>query len=529
MQPSSPAHGNGDTGSHGETQSREGKVTVDQGIDLCGTGCFQRTALLICGIALLSEAAETTLLSFIGLCTQHKWDLSTGEVGLLLSGVFVGQFLGAIIFGVISDHYGRKRTFRIATTFIAVAGLLSAVAPSYMYLLVLRALVGVGIGGVFVPFDLLAEVVPTTSRGRYLSFADFFWTFGSIAMVLLAWATLEALGWRWLTAFSAVPAVISLLSLPFLPESPRWLMSRQPPREREALEALRSIAKANGRSLPDNLELIAESHAVSEMGLKNVVELFSPKIRGTTVFLWIVWFCYGVVYDGVVLLNGVEFEKSEAEENGVCSFEYLDMLIVSLSEVPATVALIMVIDTIGRRLSQALAYALCAILIIPVGVIYQSGPRTAFLFLARAMVAFGSGATLIAAPELYPTEIRGTGHAAAELLHKVGAFIVPFWVNSSFDYLHIVLGLAVCSAVAGVAALILPETMNVQMGHDLDMSATEDEVELTAWIGSGCCERLKWRGSIKHESLSGSGQQRRNNSDVDAGISPLTENMPQLL
>ncbi|CAM9747263.1 unnamed protein product [Chrysoparadoxa australica] len=508
---------------------RPAKLTVDQGIDLCGTGPFQRTALLICGLAFLSEATETTLLSFIGLCTQHKWDLSRGEVGLLLSSVFVGQFLGAIIFGVASDHCGRKRTFGAAVTLIAVAGFLGALAPSYMYLLVLRALVGVGIGGLFIPFDLLAEVVPTQSRGRYLSFADFFWTFGSIAMVLLAWAALESLGWRWLTALAAVPPAISLLSLPFLPESPRWLMSRQPPREREALHALRVIAKANGRSLPDNLELIAESHEAREEVLKNVAELFYPKIRRTTIFLWIVWFCYGVVYDGVVLLNGVEFEKVDADGNGICSFEYLDMLIVSLSEIPATVVLMMMIGTIGRRLSQALTYSLCAILIIPVGIIYQSVPKTAFLFLARAMVAIGSGASWVAAPELYPTEIRGTGHAAAGLIHTVGAFIVPLWVNSSFDYLHIVLGLAACSALAGAAAFILPETMNVQMGHDLDMSATEGEEELTTWIGCGCWRKLKRRGSIKHESLSGSAQRSSNASDVDAGISPPTEDMPQLL
>ncbi|CAM9880853.1 unnamed protein product [Chrysoparadoxa australica] len=525
---SSPGHGNEDTSSHGETPNST-KLTVDQVFDLCGTGPFQRTALIICGIGTASDAVEVTLLSFIGACAQETWDLNIEEVDLLASFVFGGEILGAIIFGVACDHYGRKRTYGIAATLIVVAGILSGLASSYMYLLVLRALVGVAIGGMFVPFDLLAEVVPTASRGRYLSYTNFFWTCGSVAMVLLAWATLGPLGWRGLAMLAAIPPGIALLCLPFLPESPRWLMSRQPPREREAVEALRSIAKANGKSLPDNLELIAESHEVSEEGLKNVAELFYPKIRRTTIFVWIVWFCFGMVYYGVVLLNGVVFEKSEAEENGVCGFEYLDMLIVSLSEVLGTFILVMIIDTLGRRLSQALSYSLCAILIIPVGFLYKAGPKAAFLFLARAMVLVGSAASWIAAPELYPTEIRGTGHAAAGLVNKVAASIVPFWVNSSLGSMSIVLGFAAFSALPGLAALMLPETMRVHLGHDLDMNATEDEVEQTVSIGCGCWGKFTGRGSTRHESLSGSSQQRSSTSDVDADMSPPTENMPQLL
>ncbi|CAM9089701.1 unnamed protein product, partial [Chrysoparadoxa australica] len=321
----------------------------------------------------------------------------------------------------------------------------------------------------FVPFDLLAEVLPMEGRGAYLSYTQFFWTLGSIGMVLMAWVTLEPLGWRWLAALAAIPPVISLASLPFIPESPRWLITRQPPRTEEALEALRCIAKANGRHLPDDLELIHESHEVKDEGCNNLAELFLPEIRRTTLTLWVVWFAFGVVYYGIVLLNGREFETNEA----VCSFEYAPMLVVSLSEVLGVVALVLIIDRLGRRLTQATTYWLCGILIIPVGLFRTVAPKTTFLFLARAMVMIGSAATWVATPELYPTEIRGTGHSVAGLISKFGALLVPFLVNSSLPDMPVMLGIAACTVMAGLAALALPETKSMRLGHDLKPSAAE--------------------------------------------------------
>lgn len=74
--------------------------------------------------------------------------------------------VGAIVLGVVSDHYGRRPGFKIATGLVLTFGLLTVVAPSFWWLLFFRSMVGVGAGGMEVPFDLLSELVPKKEKGR---------------------------------------------------------------------------------------------------------------------------------------------------------------------------------------------------------------------------------------------------------------------------------------------------------------------------------------------------------------------------
>lgn len=71
-----------------------------------------------------------------------------------------------MVLGVISDIYGRRPSFQLATALVAVFGLLTVFAPSYWWLLGFRSMVGVGAGGMEVPFDLLGEIVPHKEKSR---------------------------------------------------------------------------------------------------------------------------------------------------------------------------------------------------------------------------------------------------------------------------------------------------------------------------------------------------------------------------
>jgi hypothetical protein len=131
----------------------------------------------------------------------------------------------------------------------------------------LRSVVGFGVGGVYVPFDLLAEFLPPSHRGRFLIYIEFFWTIGSLMVAGLAWLLLPTYGWRMLTYVTAIPAtggpiyslilqlncvqtiylilpVASLVSAFYLPESPRWLVAQG--RVQEAVDIVRQAAEVNG-------------------------------------------------------------------------------------------------------------------------------------------------------------------------------------------------------------------------------------------------------------------------------------------
>ena len=111
-------------------------------------------------------------------------------------------------------------------------------------------MVGFGIGGANIPFDLLAEFLPSSHRGQFLIWIEYFWTFGSLFVSGLAWASLSRYGWRFLTVMTAIPVTVtSLFSVWCLPESPRWLLLKG--RFSEAEDVVRKAATVNGIKMVD--------------------------------------------------------------------------------------------------------------------------------------------------------------------------------------------------------------------------------------------------------------------------------------
>lgn len=108
------------------------------------------------------------MLSFLSQCAAEDWDLTDAQMSSITSVVFAGELISAFFWGPIADKFGRRLAFLVACTIIFTAGLLSAFSPSYEWLLFLRAGVGFGVGGLTVPFDLLAEFLPASKRGSYL-------------------------------------------------------------------------------------------------------------------------------------------------------------------------------------------------------------------------------------------------------------------------------------------------------------------------------------------------------------------------
>src|SRR5687767_992463 len=91
------------------------------------------------------------------------------------------MLVGALFWGTVSDRIGRRRGFGVTVLIFAVFGLLSALAPSFGWLLALRALTGFGLGGALpLDFSLFAEFLPRRNRGRYLVLLESFWALGTV-------------------------------------------------------------------------------------------------------------------------------------------------------------------------------------------------------------------------------------------------------------------------------------------------------------------------------------------------------------
>jgi putative MFS transporter len=423
-------------------------LSFDQAIESAGFGRFQKKLMVICGLGWAADAMEVLLISFALPAIGQEWQLSNAQKGLLGTAIFLGMLAGAWVWGRLSDIAGRKIGFISTVAIDSVFGLASAFAPSFIWLLILRALTGFGVGGTLpVDYSIFAEYLPAEKRGRYLVLLEAFWALGAVLAAGLAWLVVPNLGWRWLLAISALPGLLILFIRRLVPESPRYLMVRG--QTEQAAEVLRQVARENGRSLPEFKLAPMAPTAPTRMA-----DVLRPALRRTTLLLWLIWFAISLGYYGVFTWLPGFFRAQGMTLLPV----YQNAFILALAQLPGYFSAAWLVERWGRR--KTLAVYLAA-----------SGVFT-FLFAAVTslnwVVAMGVwmsfftlgawGALYAYTPEAYPTNLRGTGMGAASGFTRIAGAIAPTLgaVLLSQDLVLPLTVFAISYVVAAGAALLLP-------------------------------------------------------------------------
>ena len=184
---------------------------LDDVLEEIPMGKFHFFIFFLAGLAFCTDAMEVVLLGFISPCAGADWDLSNEEMASLVSVVFVGQILGSLLLGPIADALGRRTGYLIVGVLISTGGWLSGMAPNYGLLLTFQFIVGVGIGGAFIPYDILAEFLPASQRGIQLMAIMAFWTAGGLFVSAMAAIVLPTHGWHVLIFTTCVPVTIASL------------------------------------------------------------------------------------------------------------------------------------------------------------------------------------------------------------------------------------------------------------------------------------------------------------------------------
>eukprot|EP00736_Rhodelphis_marinus_P008714 Rmarinus@m.11725 len=248
--------------------------TIEQAVEACGWGPFHNKLLFACGIAYMAEVSELVMVSFlIPIFTKDDFEWNV-DLTLMASCSYVGMFLGAIVWGLVSDRYGRRTPFLVTVVFTALLGFASATANSFALFVVLRFFVGVMVGGQLpIDFSMYIEFLPTKGRGQRIIELGAFASLGLIVTTFTSYMVLEVLhaNWRWVPAILAVPPLLSIGIRKSIPESPRFLLANG--REDEAAAILRYVAETNGHNpLEGRLVPIADTEMTQEMILPETIE-----------------------------------------------------------------------------------------------------------------------------------------------------------------------------------------------------------------------------------------------------------------
>ena len=377
------------------------------------------------GLGWALDAMDVGLISFVIAALAQQWSLEPGQTAWIASIGFVGMAIGASVGGLLADRFGRRQVFAVTLLVYGVATGASALVGGLAALLVLRFLVGLGLGAELpVASTYVSEFAPARMRGRLIVILEAFWAVGWTAAALIGYLVIPTSddGWRWAFALGALPAAYALLVRWGLPESPRWLAQRG--RSAEAESIVVSFEAAAGIAAPVAAGAAAEPAPVALTVRERLATLWSSEFRLRTFCLWLVWFCVNFSYYGafiwipsILVSQGYDLVRS---------FGFT--LIITLAQLPGYAVAAWLIEVWGRRLTLSVFLAGSAVSAVLFGTSAGEGMVIA-TGMALSFFNLGAwGALYAVTPEMYPTSLRATGSGWAAGVGRIASIVAPLLV-----------------------------------------------------------------------------------------------------
>jgi SHS family lactate transporter-like MFS transporter len=184
----------------------------------------QRNTFIACFLGWALDAFDFFLLTFVIVPMAHDFGTSITDLSYAITLTLAMRPVGAFIFGLLGDRFGRRIPLMIDIIFFSLIELLTAFSPNYTTLLIFRALYGIGMGGEWgIGASLAMETLPTEARGLFSGILQQGYAFGYLLAAIVYWAVFPFFGWRGLFVAGALPAFLVLYIRARVPESPVWL------------------------------------------------------------------------------------------------------------------------------------------------------------------------------------------------------------------------------------------------------------------------------------------------------------------
>lgn len=433
--------------------------SISQALNDAPMSLFHFRAMLTAGMGFFTDAYDLFIIGIAVSLIKEGWHLTPTEVGLLGSSTLLATLLGAFVFGYVADRLGRKAVYGLEAAIMAIGAVACAFAPNFLFLLLSRFILGIGIGGDYpVSGVIMSEYANQKNRGRLVALVFSMQALGlvigpAIALTLLAAGIDHALVWRILLGLGALPALGVIYFRRTLPESPRFL-SRMRGQSRAAAEDIRRYS---------NGAVAAESEP--EPRVRHNLRAFFSDRRNLLLVLGTAgsWFLLDYAYYGNTISTPLVL-ASLAPGTSLLQTTAWSLMIFAIAAVPGYLFACSFIDRIGHRRLQWIGFVamgLCFATIGLFGLAQYVLPFALFYGLSYFFTEFGPNVTTFIIPtEVFPVNVRTTGHGIAAGVGKIGAFIGVF----AFPLLNASLGLggtlllsAGCAFAGALLTLVLPE------------------------------------------------------------------------
>jgi MFS family permease len=399
---------------------------------------FHTRMILALGVAWVLDGLEIQIASIIGPVLQHAntLHLTSQDVGFSATIYLMGEVVGALVFGRLSDRFGRRKLFVATLGLYLVANGLTAFSFNYGIFLFFRFVAGMGIGGEYAAIhSAIDELIPAKYRGRVdLAVSGTYW-FGAILgslseYVLLNHSVLpDDIGWR--VGFFIGPVLgLAIWTLRrTLPESPRWQLSHG-----QAEEAERTIAQiereveSTGRTLPPVDEGRAiEVHPQEQVSFLQVAKTLFKEYPTRSLLGATLMISQSFLYNAIFFTYGLVLKHFYGvSDHGVATYFFA----FAAGNLLGPLVLGRLFDTLGRKQMIAGTYLLSGAMLAVSGYLFKIGALTAvtqtllwtvIFFIASAAASSG----YLTVSEIFPMELRSQAIALFFAIAQVFGALGP--------------------------------------------------------------------------------------------------------
>jgi sugar porter (SP) family MFS transporter len=380
---------------------------------------------------------DTAVISGAEKSIQQYWGLNALQHGFTISIALIGTVVGALLGAIPSDRIGRKNTLYVIALFYLVSSLGTSLSANWYLFLGFRFLGGLGVGASSVTAPIyISEISPASKRGRLVAMFQFNVVFG----ILVSYFSNYLIGytgenaWRLMLGIQAVPSVLFLFLLRFVPESPRWLILHKG----RIAEGAKILAVMSPATYEKDLAAIREAGEADKKDT-DPSPLLSRKYK-VPVTLAILF----AVFNQVSGINAIIYYAPRIfEMTGLGKHSSL-LSTVGIGAVNFLFTLLAMnfIDRFGRKTLMLIG---SAGLILSLGSVshaffardFSGSMIMVFLLVYIAFFAFSQGAVIwVFISEIFPNQVRAKGQTLGSFTHWTMAALITF----SFPYLAEKLG-----------------------------------------------------------------------------------------
>ncbi|XP_008549084.1 organic cation transporter protein [Microplitis demolitor] len=420
---------------------------------------------------------DSTLVTELDLVCDNSWLPSTSTTFF-----YVGSLFGNVVFGWIADKWGRRTAFFAILFLEVIFSIATSFSPNYVVYTALRTVNGLFFPAIYqIPFILALELMGP----RYRTFAGMvICMFFATAMCLLALLGYLLRNWFSLSLATSVPFILLFSYWWIIPESPRWLLSKN--RIDEAEVIVQHMARVNRKTVPTNFLRKIEMETLKKRGIscngRNSSELSmemqtnedrppppsatpmdiikNPNIRKKFFILAFDWVANAVVY------NGLSYNTTNL---GVS--DYLAFFIGGIVEIPSYVITWYAMDRLGRRwvlcLTMLLGGVACvSCMFVPEDAVWVT---VSLAMIGKFGIAASFAVFYVFVGELLPTVLRSQAMGIASFIAGIGLLTFPYIVHLAvYSRVLPLIVMGSLSVAGALTSVFLPETLNIHLPQTIE-------------------------------------------------------------